>query len=72
MESLIMIAVPKAEAAKINELLGAFTGPGGQSFVNCTSLPNLPDITLKFAQKEFPLSAQGTQPIYYLLNVLAS
>lgn len=65
-----LIAVPKAEAAAINKIIGAFTGPNGQSFVNCTILDQLPAMTIAINQHDYVLEAKGGAEVVVLLLVV--
>lgn len=59
-----MIALPTDIAEMINTQIGATKGWNGQYTVDCSTVPNLPDLTFYFGGKPFPL--KGTD---YILEV---
>ncbi|TCD69682.1 Vacuolar protease A [Steccherinum ochraceum] len=59
-----LIALPTDVAEMINTQIGATKGWNGQYTVDCSTVPNLPDLTFFFGGKPFPL--KGTD---YVLEV---
>ncbi len=59
-----LIAMPKAEAQRLNEIIGAKRTPLGQYFVECDKIPEMPELTLTFAGTPFVLSPED-----YVLQV---
>ena len=59
-----LIGMPKAQAAKLNSRIGAIKLPTGQYWVNCTTIDDLPDLSLTMGNKEFKLTAKD-----YVLNL---
>nr|APA33876.1 seminal fluid protein [Nilaparvata lugens] len=59
-----LIVGPVDEITKINKLIGATEGPGGQYIVECSLVPKLPEITIVLAGKEFKLKGED-----YILEI---
>jgi saccharopepsin len=59
-----LIAMPKADAQRMNQLIGATPSPLGQYFINCTLIPTLPDLTVTISEVPFVL-----KPADYVLNL---
>ncbi len=59
-----MIALPTDMAEMLNTQIGAKKSWNGQYTVDCATVPNLPDLTLTFNGKPYPL--KGTD---YILEV---
>lgn len=60
-----LFAIPSKTAERLNKALGAEKGQvGGQYTVDCSRLPELPELNLKFGGKIMKLSAED-----YVLNV---
>ena len=59
-----LIAGPTADVNKINQLIGATPGAGGQASVDCSRIASLPEITFIIGGKKFPL--KGSE---YVLQV---
>ena len=59
-----LIAMPSAEAIRINQKIGAQRNIFGQYLLNCTTLDRLPSLNIVFNGREFPLP-----PHDYVLNL---
>ena len=53
-----LIAGPRSEVVKLNQIIGATSLPGGQYLVNCTEVQNLPEITFTISGKQFTLTGE--------------
>ncbi|WOO78964.1 Vacuolar protease A [Vanrija pseudolonga] len=58
-----LIVLPTDLAEMLNKEIGAEKSWNGQYTIDCAKIPSLPDLTFKFAGKEFPISAED-----YTLN----
>jgi len=61
-----LLAGPKDDVQKINDAIGAKTGPTGEATVDCSALSSMPDISFTLKGKDFTLT-----PDQYVLKVSA-